>query len=392
VDTAAEQSENIVPSARAAPRLVASVLSQYSRLATKGAPLPTVFISYSRDDSPVAHRLSESLRNSGLSVWIDATGIEEGRAYDRQIETALKEAKCVLVLWSKSSVESEWVRNEAAEAYENDKLIPVLLEVVQQPLQFRSVQAIDFTSWDGTTTDKEFVQLRSAIERRMGNPSALPGPAEPVSKLSGLRTFLEAASLRFASEDLESRFSKYFTQKYLAQSRMHVLLLAALYSLFAILDFIDGRGTPVTGVFQTVVTPILIGAFLLSLWSPIVRFWRPFVLFVGSASILLIILSSRRVVVDGAMAGEAGVFTTALLIDMIVIGAAPFRFIETVIICAIPLLFQWQVESWVGIHSVEARAELELVTAGYVAFVVAAWWRERLARKQFLESSGSGRR
>lgn len=354
--------------------------------------LHDVFISYSRDDSPIAHQLSAALRAAGLSVWIDATGIEEGRAYDRQIEAALKETTCAVVLWSKRSVESEWVRNEAAEAYENGKLIPVLLEAVQQPLQFRSVQAIDFTGWDGTESDSEFVQLKAAIERRSGRSAEPAGAVARAPKAAGLWQLLEKASLRFADGALEAKFSKFFTQKHLTQARMHVLFLAALYSSFAIIDFVDGRGTLVTGVFQTVVTPVLIGAFLLSLWQPIVRFWRPFVFFMGSASILLIILSSRRVVVEGVASSEASVFTTALLIDMIVIGTAPFRFVETVIICAIPLVFQWQIEAWVGIRSSEGRAELELLIAAYVAFVVAAWWRERLARQQFLDGAGGGRR
>ena len=56
------------------------------------------------------------------------------------IEKALNEAKCVIVLWSKRSVESLYVKDEATHALNRNKLVPVMIEEVELPFRLR-----DFT-------------------------------------------------------------------------------------------------------------------------------------------------------------------------------------------------------------------------------------------------------
>jgi hypothetical protein len=47
------------------------------------------------------------------------------------------------------SIHSDWVLEEAAEARDHGILIPVLLEKIKQPLGFRSIQYVDFTTQSG---------------------------------------------------------------------------------------------------------------------------------------------------------------------------------------------------------------------------------------------------
>ena len=113
-----------------------------------------IFLSYSRRDSSTVQTLTAALAEKGLSVWIDRSGIEEGDAYDTQIEDAIAQTRVVIVVWSQHSVKSHWVRAEAAYALSNHKLLPIAIDKTGPPLQFHHIQTIDFDGWDGAATAK----------------------------------------------------------------------------------------------------------------------------------------------------------------------------------------------------------------------------------------------
>jgi hypothetical protein len=66
-------------------------------------------------------------------------------------------------LWSKDSVASEWVKNEAAVAAERGVLVPVLIENVKVPLEFRRKQTVDLAGWDGDETHSGLPSLYEGI-------------------------------------------------------------------------------------------------------------------------------------------------------------------------------------------------------------------------------------
>ena len=106
-----------------------------------------VFISYAREDLAKAEAIAMGLEQEGWSVWWDRT-IPTGRDFAEVIEEAIAAAKCVVVLWSSHSVKSRWVQTEASEGANRHVLMPVLIEVIKVPLEFRRIQAADFNSWD----------------------------------------------------------------------------------------------------------------------------------------------------------------------------------------------------------------------------------------------------
>lgn len=99
-----------------------------------------IFISYSRNDRDRCIAIRDALAALKVGVWFDA-GIGAGASFDREIEREIEAAKALLVLWSQTSAESDWVRNEARTGKERSGLIAVQLEPCQLPLEFRSVQA-----------------------------------------------------------------------------------------------------------------------------------------------------------------------------------------------------------------------------------------------------------
>jgi membrane-associated phospholipid phosphatase len=141
-----------------------------------------IFISYFHHDRPHAELLARALEAEGLSVWWDRT-IPAGRNFDQVIEEALNAAKVVIVLWSRGSVQSRWVLNEAEEAAARNILVPVFIEQkVRIPLAFRRIQAANLVGWDGSQEAPAFHDLVATLAQRIGGRSESTGP-QPVSEL-----------------------------------------------------------------------------------------------------------------------------------------------------------------------------------------------------------------
>ena len=134
-----------------------------------------IFFSYKREDREKVRPLVEALQTKGWSVWWD-TRIGSGETWDRVIEAQLAVAKCVVVVWSKRSINSDPVRGEANEGRERRCLIPVTIEGVTPPLIFRMMQATDLTRWHGNPDDPDFLHVCEGIERVAG-PGLPPAPS-----------------------------------------------------------------------------------------------------------------------------------------------------------------------------------------------------------------------
>src|SRR5690242_5230177 len=155
----------------------------------------TLFLSYSRADETRARRLAQVLEKSGYEIWWDAR-IEGGAAYARSISEALDHADAVIVLWSARSVESDWVRDEAAQGRDRHRLIPLSLDGSEPPIGFRQYQVIDLSHWHGRSSSREMEAILRAIDTVTGNePHPAPAQASPVSRRTALIAGGSAAAL-----------------------------------------------------------------------------------------------------------------------------------------------------------------------------------------------------
>jgi hypothetical protein len=89
-----------------------------------------IFISYEKSDRPTAEMLAQRLVGYGWSIFWDRT-IIIGQDWHAKIEEELTNARCVVVLWSRTSVKSAFVRDEAQEAMRRRVLVPVLIGDVE---------------------------------------------------------------------------------------------------------------------------------------------------------------------------------------------------------------------------------------------------------------------
>lgn len=135
---------------------------------SSGVSRPSLFLSYAHSDQALAQRLAAALEDAGYTVWWDAL-IEGGSRYAQTIDETLQSVDAVLVLWSKRSVESDWVRDEAAQGRDRKRLIPLSLDGSPPPIGFRQIQVIDLSRWRGRSSAPEFDAIERAIGVAMGH-------------------------------------------------------------------------------------------------------------------------------------------------------------------------------------------------------------------------------
>lgn len=139
-----------------------------------------IFLSYASADRERIRPVVEALQGQGWTVWWDRS-VLPGQNWDDLIARELESARCIVAVWTRTSVLSEWVRIEANIGRERGILAPVLLDDVPIPLTFRQIQTACLTAWAGAETFPEFVALsagiRAIVERRSA-PSAAPVAVE----------------------------------------------------------------------------------------------------------------------------------------------------------------------------------------------------------------------
>ncbi len=142
---------------------------------------PTIFLSYAHADRTKAQRLAAALQKWDYVVWWDAL-IEGGTRYARSIDEALQSADVVVVLWSAQSIESDWVRDEAAQGRDRRRLVPLSLDGSLPPLGFRQYQMIDLSRWRGQSNGPLMDSIRrgiaSALDQELSPASVYRAPVD----------------------------------------------------------------------------------------------------------------------------------------------------------------------------------------------------------------------
>jgi hypothetical protein len=122
-----------------------------------------VFISYSSEDAKLVRELVKIMENQGWSVFWDRD-LVVGGDFEKQLEKELALATCVLVVWSKNSTESSWVRAEAHEALKRGCLVPARIDDTSLPFVFRTTETADLDGWPMESRSVEMRKLIMAVK------------------------------------------------------------------------------------------------------------------------------------------------------------------------------------------------------------------------------------
>ena len=153
-------------------------------------------------------------------MWWDA-GINPGDSFPDVIDEAIQNASCVLVAWTKTSIDSQWVKSEALEGLERELLVPVFLDDVRVPVAYRHLQGSRLLSWPHDFEEAEFQKLLSAISGKVRQPPSVsiqyPG-RRPYSLLITLSILLAVLGMFSAyvwlvnDADPEAELAAYFNE------------------------------------------------------------------------------------------------------------------------------------------------------------------------------------
>ncbi|MGE0829831.1 MAG: toll/interleukin-1 receptor domain-containing protein, partial [Hyphomonadaceae bacterium] len=125
-----------------------------------------IFLSYASDDRARVKPLAEALQQRGFTVWWDRS-LAAGDDFSSVIQRELQAAKAVIVVWTQTSVASVWVRDEAGRARDDGRLVPVMLDAVEIPLGFGTIQAEDFSRWNGAASAAQMQLLEESLRAKI---------------------------------------------------------------------------------------------------------------------------------------------------------------------------------------------------------------------------------
>ena len=126
----------------------------------------SVFISYSRRESPFVDVLLDALEDEGVNVWVDYHSLVPAKPWLGQILEGIRQADVFLLVVSKDSMASANVELEYQNALEQRKrVILIIFEAVSLPPSLQTCEWIDFRTAFRRKTKELMARLDQPIEQ-----------------------------------------------------------------------------------------------------------------------------------------------------------------------------------------------------------------------------------
>lgn len=198
-----------------------------------------VFISHSSADIEFVQRLSEQLRQNGLTIWSHEESVKLGEDWSNIVDKAIDESRNILVVLSKNTDNNSWVWAEAALAVtkRSKRVIPVYSSKdLEIPFVLQTIKGIDLSD------PAEFSVEADRLANLLGEDQVSMNKGEwPDYKTHILKTQLGAYALEreidFVKDEVKKREDKIST-------------IAGFFSLFA---FGGALGATTVSIAMTVI-------------------------------------------------------------------------------------------------------------------------------------------
>lgn len=109
-------------------------------------PKPHVFLSFSTKDRETALKISDELHRESINVWLDTNELKPGDSFIDRIRDDLSASDYLIVLISKDSVRSHWIKTNTynAMARRDITILPVLISGSEVPSYLYPFYFLDF--------------------------------------------------------------------------------------------------------------------------------------------------------------------------------------------------------------------------------------------------------
>jgi TIR domain-containing protein len=137
------------------------------------------FISYSTEDEEFCQFLNDRLNKAGLRTWYSPKDIEGGKKLRNQIDEAILSYDKLLLVLSKDSMNSKWVKHEISRALEREEKEHRLVLFPIRLVSYEGFFIPDFSDWRTPSSfEKGFNRLlqnlRNAEEEEKNKERPLP--------------------------------------------------------------------------------------------------------------------------------------------------------------------------------------------------------------------------
>lgn len=145
----------------------------------------SIFVSHASDDAPTVASICKLVECHGFRVWVSFRDIPAGSNWDLAIEAALRQSSCIVVICSRSSVASSYVRAEVEEALRQDKtVIPIIIDDCELPIRWKMLQWI---RWSDNQSKERLEALRLALpETALANLRSALGNGKRLSDVKAI--------------------------------------------------------------------------------------------------------------------------------------------------------------------------------------------------------------
>lgn len=137
--------------------------------------LGKIFISHSSSDNPFVRQLVKKITDTGLHVWVDEHDLVVGDPLAEKIGNALSNARVILIIISKASVESKWLKYELNIATSRMvqgkcRVIPIVIDNAELPEEVQGLLYADCrvsldTGWNSILTALQHENQRATQEQ-----------------------------------------------------------------------------------------------------------------------------------------------------------------------------------------------------------------------------------
>jgi hypothetical protein len=142
-------------------------------------PRRDAFISHASVDIEAARTIERALEADGMNAWLDDSEIQLGVLLAGELQSAIRDCRVLVLLWSQTAARSRWVNTEWLAAHHLDRfIVPCVLDDTPLPQCFEHSVYLDLRRG----RDAAVARLVKAVRAARLGANPLPPPVRAESR------------------------------------------------------------------------------------------------------------------------------------------------------------------------------------------------------------------